>query len=666
MTIRYLGDAIYKTNVAGERPTNPIANALIIETDTRKTYYYQSGTWTEETAGTGAIGSLPSTDSTYTIYIAGSIVKARNNRTGVVDYSNSNDPTTGNAVLPINSAINNIKTLDGIDTAMGAAIFIMAGHYNCKTQITASAETSEAQRHAISLRGEGKGTLLHWTPSSTITNGILLKCNHAQLRDVMIWANDKVVNLVRGEGPTATSGQYNWGTVENVIFLGPNTNIPTGGANKILNNMPVIANQTGLNVFTDGAETSPSTATSYFAANWKVHNCEFGALDYGAKFIGRYADMCNHSNIHIGSCETGYYLEGTQHNLSNFRIESNSQSSTIPVGHYGIYLRALGGAAEGGANITFLSNINGELRWPGARLIHIEAGVNNCIFRNTINSGANEIDNFRMWDENIVGVNFDYDSKYTPTSPEQTVRRVGFITGMNQGITLVSPNPAGIFTNGFGECSFPNVRENLTGTGTTPPSITTAFDGNDQFSKKLSTGGGTGAVDNRASLQYVQAFHNRSSNMRIQGRIRTAHNANIRIFIGLINQNADPTATTPFIAPAATTDILAGINGVGLWVDSGATTQWRVIHNDGTAGASVKDTIVGDPVIDTTSAYHKFEIVTEDAANRFGVRYDNKMNIVTSRIPATTARLGWLVFIQATTTAVRDLYLQHLNMVVTR
>ncbi len=553
-----------------------------------------------------------------------------------------------------------------MDANYGASIFIMAGRYNCKTEITASAATGAAERHGIALRGEGKSTLLYWAPSSTITNGIKLKMNHAQLHDMMLWANDKVVNLVRGEGPSIP-GQYNWGHIENVSFYGQNTNIPIGGANKLLPGTNIITGQTGLYVFTDGDEGG---STSYFSSNWKIHNCEFAALDFGAKFEGGFTDMSNHSNVHIGACRTGYWIGGTQHNLNNFRIESSGTSTTPPeVGSYGIYLKKI---PTGGANITMLSNINGELRGTGAQLVHVESGINNCHMRNVYNSGANDIDKFNVFDENITGLNLIYDSKYNPVSPDMTVRRVGYITGMNQGVpvfdTTVLPTLTYLYTatSGFGECAVPNVRENTSGTGA---AVTTSFDGNDQFTKKLSTGSTSG---NHASLQFVQAYHSRPSNMRIQGRIRTPHGASIRIFIGLINLG-NPTAPALMTAPPAGSipDILDPTystgNGVGLWLNTDATTQWRVIHNDATTGASVKDTIVGDPVIDTSTAYHKFEIISEDAANRFGVRYDNAMNIVTSRIPATGTRLGWLIFVQnAGVAATRDIFLQHVNMAVNR
>lgn len=630
--------------------TNVLPNAVYLETDTLQQFIFDgAGNW-------NPIGSV--SNSAYTIYITGGTppqVKARNNRTGNVDYSSSNDATTGDASTVINQAINNIKTITGLDANFGASVNILAGRYNCKTTI--EADFDAAQRHGISVSGEGAGTLLYWSPSSLVNYGIRFQMNYPQLRNMMLWGNANLAQLCRIEGPAvATGAQYNWGVVENVSFNGTNSEIPIGGAKTISNNVNVTTGQSGLALFTDGAE---SGTISNFAANWKIHNCEFFGLDYGARFIGQYADMCNHSNIHIGSCRTGYYIEGVQHNLSNFRIESNAQTSTVNVGTYGIYL-AVPGSGQGG-NITLMNNINGELRatdGSNAYLVYIKSGVNNCYMRNMYNSAADDIKKFTVFDENIAGVNFDYDSKYNMLSPSATGRRVGYLTGMDQGIVVTTPATS-TYTSGFGLCSIPNVRENVAGTGA---AISTTYDGISHFDKKLSTGATT---DNRASLQFVQSFHTRASEMRIFGRMRTFHNTDVRIFIGLINLG-NPTPPTLFTAPVATTDILDSTNGVGLWADANVSSgQWKAAHNDGTAGASVKDAISGNPIIDT-GAIHKFEIVPDDSGSKFGIRYDNVVTVVSTRIPATGTRLGWLVFIQTTAGTNKDLYLQSLVMTVIR
>ncbi len=482
----------------------------------------------------------------------------------------------------------------------------------------------------------------------------------------MLWGNANVSKLLRIDGHTdPTTGQYNAGVFERVYFCGTNSAVPLGRAGGLTSGQSVITNQTGL-------WTSNPNPGGTLVACHKVLGCDFYGLDYAAIFLGQFSDMWFHDNIRIDSCEVGYVIEGVQHMLSNFRVESSSDTpgGAIHTGGTGFVLRppTVGTAANGGSYIM-MTNIQGELRKVGSILVKILAGstsTNNIKMYNIANSADNDVDNFLVWDDNIDAQNFNYD-QYNIIGPYGRTPKRGWISGANQAVSMTANGETAPYVHGGGTMSAPNVRETVTGAATYS-SVNNVNFTQPQIVRRLTSGSTANAS---GGIQYVQSYYQRAANMKFYTRfnfqtpVPTPGTAGIRCFIGFVNIG-NPVAPAIFTAPTTTPDMLDTKIGVGLWVDTVVSSgQWKVSHHNGAAGASTKDPISGNPVVDTNP--HKVEIITDDGGGRFGVRYDNTMTIVSSDIPAAADRYGWLIWMQNATTATsRSLDVASVEMVTSR
>ena len=129
-----------------------------------------------------------------------------------------------------------------------------------------------------------------------------------------------------------------------------------------------------------------------------------------------------------------------------------------------------------------------------------------------------------------------------------------------------------------------------------------------------------------------------------------------RIFIGL---------WSTFAAPTSTADMLASRNGIGLWLDTGVSPNWKVMHNDGT-GASVVDTLgAGIPI--SAADLHQVEIITDNANSKFVVRLQYPTNNYISQafstdIPGTGVQYGFLISIETLTGSAKYLYLYDMEL----
>jgi hypothetical protein len=124
LTVVYLGNDTYQGLSTDTKPTNVPANSFFYETNTFTTYTADgSGGWNEKS---NVI------DNTYTIYIAGSIYKAKNGNTGVIDIKN----TTPDLGALISSCITNLPT--------GGKIKILGGNYTTQSVVTIPTASSGA------------------------------------------------------------------------------------------------------------------------------------------------------------------------------------------------------------------------------------------------------------------------------------------------------------------------------------------------------------------------------------------------------------------------------------------------------------------------------------------------------------------------------------------
>ena len=136
-------------------------------------------------------------------------------------------------------------------------------------------------------------------------------------------------------------------------------------------------------------------------------------------------------------------------------------------------------------------------------------------------------------------------------------------------------------------------------------------------------------------LKILQTLQRRA-NPRFYVRFYPAQTTAQRIFIGMWNI---------FSAPTTTADMLNGRAGVGLWLDTGVSNNWKVMHNDGTGASTTVDT--GQAI--TIADLQTVEIRADHIAGKFGVThaatgtYTNR--IVSTDIPTTQA-LGFLISLE--------------------
>ena len=406
-----------------------------------------------------------------------------------------------------------------------------------------------------------------------------------------------------------------------------------------------IAAQTGLLLLGDHA-------ASYFTANWKIHNCEFFALDTGCRVVGQFSDMSNDSNIHCGSCETGYELQGVQHNLVNFRIEGGGGGFADGVGSRGIWIRTPEFGGQVGGNVHLLSNINIELHKPDSVGILLDAGIDNNKIVNYYNSSADFMTRQTIIDNSkIVGLHSIND--YTlPSMVSQTRRRSGtvyFGLGKNANAGWAEE---GILAG--------NVSRQVDGANTT--FATLAFANGPMMN--LTTGASAGSV---ACIFYNNSEGNRwyvNQYPTMYVRFIPSSTTGVRVYMGFWSQ---------FTAPTASTDVLANKRGVGLWLDTAVSANWKIMHNDNSASSQIANfpsatyglTAYGPNAI--SSGFVQSVTVQQTIANpsasvrHHGLAFDYK----TTNIPTTSAAQGFLIMVERTTAGAKTLRLFDMELQLT-
>lgn len=247
---------------------------------------------------------------TYTLYRSGVNVKARNNITGIIDYSGD---ATDDASPTIKNAINNIVNLgSGLDASFGGGIDILHGIYKCKTEITVDIDT--ALRHGVSIVGEGPGTFLDFIPTGALTNGIKLRMSKPELRNMRIRGNSNVVNLIGVYPNDAGEDRADSGTLDNLLLEGPNGN----GEFHTTESYTPIAGQKGIGMY------APSGGGALYY--WTINNCKFISLDNGILTSGLNCTSVQASNVISHSCTDFWRVTSasTSHNLDNFWISGHT------------------------------------------------------------------------------------------------------------------------------------------------------------------------------------------------------------------------------------------------------------------------------------------------------------------------------------------------------
>ena len=536
--------------------------------------------------------------ASYTILKDVSTYYAINNRTGAIVSSGTTD-----ASVQINAAINDIPTSN---THIGNRIFIAAAQYECKTTITIDTDV-----HAVELVGEGPGTFLNFSPAGALTNGIDIRITFPALRDMRIRGNANVTNLVKA-GSSGTSIYHDSGDMSRVIFDG--TNVAT--ILELPGDDPTITSgQIGLLI-----SGTASTDAHYF---WRIHECDFRALDIGIKCLDYNSTSTHQTNNVFRMCETGILIHSGQHNISNIWCQG-----APTVGLYGIRFTT---GATGVPAIQHLVNIQCELMKTGAIGVLNETGANVRI-SNVFNSG-NGISYVNKYFTEVHGGSIDYEKEFLwlPTQGSASGGANGRYVGSIRGHC-----GAGV-ADGI-------LQGNVVDFGPTITSIATV----DGATRYLSTGS---TVNTLCGMTYTKDNILRSANPEVICRIYNNTTTAERIFIGL---------TQLHTAPTSASDFLNARNGVGLWIDTAVSTDWKVMHNDG-AGASTVAAL-STPTAISNASNSIVRITTDDSNSSFVVRLNGVETTVNTNIPATGVDLGFMVYIENTAAADKAMRLYYLVM----
>jgi len=146
-----------------------------------------------------------------------------------------------------------------------------------------------------------------------------------------------------------------------------------------------------------------------------------------------------------------------------------------------------------------------------------------------------------------------------------------------------------------------------------------------------------GTVNSIFGLYGNQTHMNRINNPFFKTAIYLNNNTNMRVFAGFV---------ASAVAPASAADPLNGLEGVGLWFDSGVSANWKRMHNDNSGASVVDDT----GVTAATATLYPLDIYgIWDGIFRFV--FNGTSTDITTDIPASTTGLSFRVYLENTAAA---------------
>ena len=635
MAIQWIAGDTF-TCVSGDtKPTLVPADTKAIETNTDDVYRFNGTSWllylandktetlTNKTIDTD-VNTLKLPFCSVLVYKAGTTYKAKDMESGATLGTTS----TTDASLVINAAVNNIP--GAAARGYGGRVFIHAGIYDCKTEI--AMDKSIAGYQGIELEGEGTGTQLRFTPSSALTNGIRVRVTRPRLAHFMIYGNSNVTNLIRAEGQAAQTLRSDAGIIENLQFYGGNSNLANLDAEATY-----VSGQTGF--LKTGAYATGATF------GWKVQNCELWNLETGMFSSDSLSTSSFWNNIRVMFCVNGLMFSGGENNISNIYGTGGTN------GRYLLRFLNSGGEHTGGWNQC--TNIIAEVYTYALGLdcaaMYIADGCTGINYQNVKNNPAGSpFDQQyirRVIDLNTWPVNHDMDRNFN-TAPSDY--RNGVMGWWRPGYQALGAEE-GILKG--------NVA------GTAPTMIAESSHG---CAGRFTT---AAAINSMATLRYNNPGGNnieRGQMPSVNVRFRPFDAAGVRIFIGLWDGMA--------AAPTTTSDILNAKKGVGLWVDTAVTTQWKVMHNDG-IGASTVSAIAGNPTISSLALSRAYIYIYVHSANPLGAAPPGspviKANVICNNInqtvttnlpPNATDKLGFLLSLENTTAGAKFMDIWDIEM----
>jgi hypothetical protein len=514
--------------------------------------------------------------------------------------------STSDASIVINAAIAAIP--GAVTTGMGGKVHIYPAKYDCKTQIELDILTTSY--HGVELEGEGFGTMLDFTPSSTVTDAILLRMANCGLSNMRIRANSNVTNLVNAKA-LGSGFRHDYGWISHVMFDGGNVADITYGSSS------VITGQNGLIITGDTANKS-----LFF---WKINDCDFRQLDIGIHCFDAWATSTHQTNNTFMFCETAEKISGGQHNISNIWVQGDATHS-----RYGIYLTSEG---SGSSSICNISNINTELSKTGVECaaVYIDTGVRFSNVNNVHNASEDRVNFFSVLDKSFKFTSY-WDRLEYPFRRPFGWHAVNQAAGTDRAMGLFQGRGAAISV----------------GTGTSAAATTTVAMGT---SRTYSTGATQNSISGMRMDNNTLAI--RGLNPVVACKFKLNHTSSVRFFVGFTSNNS---------APASAADPLANLNGFGLWLDTAVSTNWKIAHNDGDSTGDYDDTSIASDI-----NVHNIWLAGDDVGTRFKWKLDNWRadNNVSTEIPSQTQGIGAIQFFIENTTGtdvsvgLGHLYLEH-------
>lgn len=151
----------------------------------------------------------------------------------------------------------------------------------------------------------------------------------------------------------------------------------------------------------------------------------------------------------------------------------------------------------------------------------------------------------------------------------------------------------------------------------------------------------TGAtINSLAGIRNSVLWGRLEHNCYFKNAIYLNTNTNMRVFSGLVASTSDP---------ASAADPLNGLAGIGLWLDTAVSANWKIMRNDSSGASVVTDTGVAA----ATATLYTVEIIGLANASDFRVVFNGTHTDFATDIPTATTSLGFRVYLENTTGASR-------------
>jgi len=280
------------------------------------------------------------------------------------------------------------------------------------------------------------------------------------------------------------------------------------------------------------------------------------------------------------------------------------------------------------ANISVIGNIFGAGTAPASsNPLTVATAVNGLVFTNNNTIGmTNHIPYITTQTDAVISNNIPLQA-----SQANSVRSDIVKTGSYYGHTS---------TNGDGVLNG-NVSAIAVGTGTT------GIGTDDGIYRANDT---AGTINSISGHRMTTAMLRRANNCYFKTAIYLNSVTNVRVFAGLANSSS---------APASAADPLNALSGVGVWLDSDVSADWKAMHND-SSGASVVDAL-STPTTALVSTLYTIEIMAVNDTF-FRVIVNGVITDVSANIPSTSNILGFRVYMENTTGASRTFRMYYANV----